>query len=187
MTRQLSYAVNAINFLSPLLSADVVGVYTQDYLQVFPSARPLKASIRNISKVMEHPVETGETIVDHQIFLPIEIELPLIIQSFFYREVYQQIKQLYLNNTLLTVQTFADTYTNQLIQELPHEESPDFYNTLIITLRTKEVQFAQALVTETISKPKDKNNSPTKDIGNQQPQTPKASVLLQAKRKIAGK
>lgn len=178
MTRTLTGLANST------AAVDVVGVYTQNYVQVFRNARPLKAFVRLDSQLPEHPLETGEVRVDHQIFRPIEIELPLITQTEAYREIYQEIRQLYQSNTLLIVQTKSDTYDNQLIQSLPHEENPDAFGQLLISLRLKQVIFFSA--TESVPVPKNPNNSATVDRGNQQPtaatpiQEEKSSVLFRS-------
>ena len=96
------------------------------------------------AKVMEHPVETGATITDHIIFMPIEIELSLMLTSNDYRSVYQQIKDIYLAGRLLTVQTRTATHQNMLIQQLPREESPDVFNGISVALRLKEANFVVA-------------------------------------------
>ena len=104
-----------IDALIPNASADVVAVFDQDFNQVFENARPIKAAVNEESKIMDHPLETGATISDHQIFLPIGIELSLILSRDDYRSVYQQIKQLFRTNSILTVQTRTDSYPNMLI------------------------------------------------------------------------
>src|SRR5271170_5306164 len=155
-----------INAITSLISIDAVAIYDQDFNQLFPKARPLKAVIKEEAKVMEHPIETGETITDHRIILPIEIELSMIVFSFDYKNVYNSIKQYYLNSTLVIVQTSTGIYNNQLIYAIPHEEDPQQYNTLIIAVKLKEVQF---VTTQTTVVPKNPSNSSTVDRGNQQP------------------
>jgi len=131
-----------IGSIIPSSALDVVGVYNQNYVQVFSEARPLKAVVKEASKVMEQPLETGATIVYHSIILPIEIELSLILNSAGYLNVYQQIKQLYLSRELLIVQTKTGEYINQVIQSMPHEEDPDRFDAVIVALKLKETLFA---------------------------------------------
>src|SRR4051812_11635107 len=83
---------------------DIVGIY-DGFNQVFADARPLKALLRETSKIMEHPAETGVTLADHHIINPVEIEIPLIITSDAYTATYQQIKTAFLAPALLTVKT----------------------------------------------------------------------------------
>lgn len=153
------------NTLLPSFAFDSVAVFDQSFQQVFPQARSIKAVIKEESKVMEHPIETGGIITDHRIILPVTIELSLIVQSKSgIKEVYQAIKQYYLNATLLVVQTKSSVYENQMISSMPHEENPDQYDALAIALTLKQVQFA---TTRYSVVPKNPKNSSTVDRGTQ--------------------
>jgi hypothetical protein len=121
-------------------NVDIVGIYN-DTSQVYVEARPLKASIRETSKVMEHPVETGVMLSDHHIINPVEIELPLIVPAIYYAAIYQQIKTDFLAATQLTVKTAVNVYGSMIIADMPHEESPEHFNAIILGLRLKQVLF----------------------------------------------
>jgi hypothetical protein len=121
-------------------NVDIVGLY-DDSGQVYAQARPLKASIRETSKIMEHPVETGVVLSDHHIINPVEIELPLFVPSTDYASTYQQIKADFLAATLLSVKTPVNVYGSMIIADMPHEESPEHFNAIIIGLRLKQVLF----------------------------------------------
>lgn len=138
--------------------SDSVAVFNQDFEQLFISARALKASVKENSRIMEHPIENGTVISDHRIILPIEIELTLILSSDDYQDVYKNIKQFYTSSTLLIVQTRSDIYQNQIIASMPHEEDPDQYNILPITLNLRQVQFAQAEYGVIPASPKNSSN-----------------------------
>lgn len=161
-------ALNSTNL--PSASTDLVGVFDANFNQVFRQARPIRARVREISRPMEHPVETGVIITDHRIILPVEIEIIFILPAGEYRPIYQQIKQLFISAPLLSVQTRATTYKNMIIADLPHEEDPDLFDTISIALRLKEVQiaapFAQALPASSVS---DITKQSTVQLGSQQP------------------
>lgn len=159
---------NALNILSTLLpqfNVDTVTVFTEEYAQVFRDARPIKAVIKESSKVMEHPIENGAVVTDHRIILPVEIQLSMILTPETYRQTYQQIKQYYLEGTLLVIQSRSGIYINQLIQEMPHEEDPTIYDTISLSLNLKQVQMVTAQYTTTPRTPKNTN---TTDRGAQQ-------------------
>lgn len=161
-------ASNLINILStviPQFNVDTVAVFTQDYTQIFRDARPIKAVIKESSKLMEHPIENGAIITDHRIVLPVEIQLSMILTPSTYRQTYEQIKQYYLEGTLLVIQSRSGIYLNQLIQEMPHEEDPTIYDTITLALNLKQVQMVTAQYTTTPRTPK---NSNTVDRGAQQ-------------------
>ena len=152
------------NFI-PTFAFDSVAIFTQDFQQLFKNARAIKAVVKEEAKVMEHPIETGATIVDHRIILPTEINLSLILSSSDYQNVYNQIREYYFNSTLIIVQTRSGTYTNNIIQSMPHEEDPTQYDVLTLALSLKQVQFAVAQYGTT---PKNPQNVNTANRGSQQ-------------------
>lgn len=156
---------NLISAILPSFAVDSVAVFTQDFTQVFKKARAMKAVVKEQSKLMEHPVESGIVITDHRIILPVEIELTLILSSYDYQSVYKSIKQYYLNGTLLVVQTRSDIYENQLIASMPHEEDPSQYDVIPLILNLKQVQFVTA---EYGVVPKAPKNTNTTKRGTQQ-------------------
>jgi len=168
---------NIINTLLPSAAVDQVAIFDSDYKQLFQQAKSIKVVVKENSKLMEHPIETGAIITDHRIIMPIEIEMSLILASEDYADVYKSIKQYYNNATQLTVQTRSAIYTNQLIEALPHEEDPNMYDALTIALSLKQVitvsaQYAPA--------PKYASNTNTQDRGIQQgtaPSKQQASVV----------
>ena len=155
---------------------NVVAIYDQNNNQVFIGATPMQAVVKEGAKVMEHPVENGTVIVDHLVIKPIEIDLPLITQSDDPKSVYDEIKQLYLAGTLLTVQTKSDIYTSLVIESMPHEEKHDVFDQLIIHLKLKEVKFATTQFgTLPPAKVKKKVQQTTQPEGEKQGTTPKVS------------
>ena len=148
---------------------DVVGVY-DGYEQVFRDARPITASVREEAKMMEHPLESGAVVTDHMVIQPVEIELALTLTPETYRDTYTEIRDLYREGKLLTVQTRAGDYENQVIEALPHEENPDMYDTIAIGLKLKEVRIVTAQV-EATYRAKSPAQSKTVDRGETQPES----------------
>lgn len=159
----------------PTLGSDVVGIFNDNFTQLFPDARPLHARVRPNKMMMRHPLETGQPITDYSIVLPIEIELPMIVTSEFYRDVYQQISAVFKNSELLTVQTKATNYQNMALAEMPHEEDPDRFDALTILLRFVQVQTVLPSTTGTTANPDyapaDPTQAPTQNSGQQQGNT----------------
>src|ERR1700728_1467995 len=149
--------LNLLSAYIPSFAVDTVAVFSQSYSQVFRGARPIKAVIKESSKVMEHPIENGAIVTDHRIVLPVEVQLSMILTPETYRETYDQIKQFYLEGTLLMVQSRSGIYFNQLIQEMPHEEDPTIYDTISLSLNLKQVQMVTAQYTTTPRNPKNSN------------------------------
>lgn len=156
----------------PTLSSfipDTVAVFDQDFNQVFPETQVMRIFIREDSQVMEHPLETGAVIADHQVFDPIEIECVIMLPTTLYRSIYQQIKSLFLSSTLLYVQTKTAVYDSQLLQGIPHQETPEFFNAVPMDLRFKQSAFAPTPQSTVV--PRDPVNSGTVARGTQ-PATP---------------
>lgn len=133
----------ALNLLSGAPNTDVVGVFDQtSFTQLFINARPMKAFIREISRVMEHPLETGAMVADHMIIDPTTIDLLIIVAAPDFSGAFQQIRSAWQAGTLLIVQTKSCVYKNMIIQNLPREEDPERFNITTINLQLKEVLFA---------------------------------------------
>lgn len=148
---------------------DVVCVLDASLSQVFPNARAMKATIRRDSKAMEHPLETGATITDHRVILPVEIELSLTLASEDNRATYRQVAALFAKGDLLTVQTRADSFPNMVIEKIPHEENPDAFDSLTLAMSLKEVVYVDAQFSQLkVAKPRD---AKTVQRGEQQGQT----------------
>lgn len=161
------------------------GSTTAGFGQMFANARPLKATVRETSKVMEHPVETGSMFSDFHIINPIEIDLPLLvvnksaggIASLFgagsnsnYATTYAQIRQAFINATPLTIKTRTGSYQNMIISDMPHEEEPEMFNAIVILLRLRQVLLFKAGSTnlQNSYQPLNPNNSNTLASGLQQ-------------------
>lgn len=156
----------------PTASADIVAIFDQNFNQLFRLARPIKAAVKEDSKLMEHPLETGATITDHSILLPLEIELSLIATRGEYVDVYQRIKQSFRNRDLLVAQTKTGLYENMIIQSMPHEEDPEMFDSIAIAVTLREVLLVTAQFAKLPAKKvRNPSNSSTVDKGQQQPKT----------------
>lgn len=133
-----------LDSLLPNFAVDSVAIYNSNLQQVLRGARPVKATVRDDSKLMEHPVEDGTIITDNKIDMPKEIDLSLILNGRDFQSVYQQISQLKTQGALLIVQTKTGLYRNMAIERMPHDEDPSTFDVVTMALSLKEVQFVQA-------------------------------------------
>lgn len=149
------------------MATDVVCVLDATLSQVFERARPIKAAVKEESKPMEHPLETGAVVTDHRVILPVEIDLSLVLSSGDYRGTYRQIRDLFYKGELLTVQTRTESYRNMTIVSMPHEENADAFDVVMLALALKEAQYVEAQFSEAkVARPRD---SRTVARGEQQP------------------
>lgn len=114
---------------------------TASFGQMFANARPIRALVRETSKVMEHPLETGTVIADHHIINPVEIDIQMIVRAVDYAATYTQMRQAFVNATLLAVKTRVGTYSNMIIADMPHQEDAEMYDAIIVSLHLKQVLY----------------------------------------------
>lgn len=123
---------------------DIVAVYDENFNQVFPQARSIKVSVKRDTKSMESPLENGASVVDHIVFLPTEFELSLATQGDDAESIYQEIRQYFSKSTLLTLHTASGVDEKIYITSMPHEESSDNIDVLIIAVKLKQAQLANS-------------------------------------------
>jgi len=160
--------------LVPSNAVDVVGIFTEsentqgdiEITQIVDGARPVKASIDKSAEFFEHPLENSKKIVDHRIILPISIEISMLLLGEEFPNVYQQINQLFLDGTELVIQTKTDSYPKQVIRSMPHEETPEISDGVLLSFGTREVQISPVDVTFS---PADETQASTVDRGEQLP------------------
>lgn len=122
---------------------DVVAVFDSSYNQVFQLARSMKLNVLPSSKLMDHPIENGATRSDFRVFNPTDLELSVVCTSDNYQAVYQQIKTAYLSGDVFFVTSKADTYSNMMIQAIPHDEIPDMFDVITVAIKMREVILVQ--------------------------------------------
>ena len=126
---------------------DVVGVFSDDGKQVFAAARAMRLQVVRDSKTMQHPLETGGSVVDHRIIMPAEATLQVDAQAKDYKQMYSEIAANFNSGAMLTVQCRASSYANMYIASMPHEETPDAIDKLTIVLKLVEAQFFKSQAT----------------------------------------
>lgn len=135
----------------------MVGVFTNDGAQLVPLARPMKVEVTRAAKLFEHPIETGASVVDHRVIVPIEIELPLILTGPDGRETYGRIIEVSKQNETVVVQTRAETFRSMAVESVTHEETPEAIDAFAVVVKFREVIFVdtqfQALPPAAVSKP----------------------------------
>jgi hypothetical protein len=170
---------DAVNQFNSNYTYDVVAIVDPDTgLQLFEAAESMKANVGPLSKLMDHPLEDGSPVTDYRIVLPVSIELGILVNAQDFDSTYDQIKDAFTQGDFLTVRTNADTFENMVIEGMPHDESPELFGMLAISLRLREVNLItvqyQALPASQVETPTDQS---TVQRGEQQPQS---SVLYDA-------
>lgn len=183
----MSFPRVGIGALIPTFSEDIVAIFEQsesgDDVQVLTNAHLMRAKIDENVTFYKHPLENGRSIVDHRIIQPVTLDIQLILTDKVSivgallnggdiatraKDVYGDARALWIAGTLLAIQTRTNTYPNQIIQAMPHEESPQMFDGVTINFRTSEIQFETANVTFS---PREASDSDTIGRGKQNPLT----------------
>jgi hypothetical protein len=153
-----------LSALIPTFGEDVVAISKQsekgDDEQILTDAHLIGAQIDEHVTFYTHPLENGRSLVDHRIIQPVTIDFTILLvdsvsifnaigsDDFFVtaKDVYGQIRELFLAGTILSIQTRTDTYRFQVLQSMPHEETSRMFDGIMLTFSTSEIQFETANV-----------------------------------------
>lgn len=144
---------------------DIIGIYDEDFQQVFLDTKVLKASVNDQSQVFFHPLENGSKTVDHIITNPIEISLVIILASVDYKNTYKSLKKLKDESTSLTIQTRTDVYPDMLIVALPYEEDATVFDGIQLAVSLRQVKIG---TTEDVINPRYSKDATKQRNGNVQ-------------------
>lgn len=159
-----------MTFLFTTSSADLVCILDNDTLQqIFTPTSPVRVSVTETKKATKFAVEDGSSRSDHVTTDPIEISFDLFIDDENARNSYEEIKQSWADNRLVTVQTKVSSYPNMLITDIPHDETTDTHGAILMPIKMQEWRTYQPqFVTLPISKVKNPAQSSTVDAGQKQ-------------------
>ncbi len=173
-----------ITALIPTSGEDVVAIFEQsdegEDTLLFEDAHLIQANVNEHVSFYTHPLENGRSLVDHRIIQPVTIDLKVLLidnttllggalgGNFFTRarDVYEQIRKVFLAGTLLRIQTRTATYSNQVIQSMPHEETSAMFDGVALNFNASEILFESANVAFA---PADETNSDTVGRGKINP------------------
>lgn len=141
-----SGALSSYNLAMSSFAVDVVRITDEFGAQMFTQCRAMRAAVNRQSDLCEHPLETGNKVVDFKIIKPNIAQLTMFIPGDAYGTVYQDIEQAYINGTSLIVQTRASSFADMYISDMPHDEAPDLGDTIAVTLTLKEVKWFTSTV-----------------------------------------
>lgn len=125
----------------PTASQDVVGIFDSNFNQLFQDARPIRASVKQLAKIFNHPLETGVKITDHMVIEPHKIDLYMILTPATYVQTFSEIVAIWKAGTVLNVQTNVGAYGDMVIAELPHEEDTLHFDTITMQIKLQHAIF----------------------------------------------
>ncbi len=110
----------------------------ESFQQLFVAAQPMRMTVREIKRPTKFVVEDGSTRSDHVVTEAVEISIDLFIGDEDARNGYEQIKQAWSDNRLVTAQGKVGSYNSMLIAEIPHDESPEYGMGIAMPMRLVE-------------------------------------------------
>lgn len=110
----------------------------ENFTQLFTAAHPMRMTVREIKRPTKFVVEDGSTRSDHVVTEAVEISIDLALEDEDARNGYEQIRQAWRDNRLVTVQGKVASYKSMLIAEMPHDESPEYGMGIVIPMRLVE-------------------------------------------------
>lgn len=150
-------------------TADVVGIFAEDGTQKFVTARSMRIQTTRSSKAMSHPLETGASVTDHRVILPIEAQLLVTISRDEYAAAYGEIAASFNSGEMFKVQCRAASFENMFIVDMPHEEVPEKMDAIDIVLKLQEAQFFKSQATASSARGRSSKSSSTAKRGEQAP------------------
>ena len=99
----------------------------------------IDAEIMENCKLAEHPLENGKVRADNKIMLPKEITVKIALPATQYEDVWNKIKTLKEDNTMISVQTKNQIFDNLQIVGLPFSLNVDNVSRIILSIKLKEV------------------------------------------------
>lgn len=135
---------SVMGLINSTLAQDVVYIGDENGNQLFSNARVMRAGVNLDSEIFEHPLENGNKIADFKIDKPVVIQLGLMIPTSSYNDDYSSMRQAKKEGTTLIVQTRAGTYSNMIIQAMPHEEAVEYGDCLAMSCTLREVEWYTA-------------------------------------------
>lgn len=116
---------------------------------------PLEAGVTMQSKVMEHPIEYNvrgakeyksgigaaqNFVADHQIILPVEINVALVLPMMLYTAVIEEIQNLIYTKKLLSIVTRAGVYRRMCLLGMTTQLRVENLSRMVFVLRFREIQ-----------------------------------------------
>ena len=178
-------AIVDISKLTSLGSQDQVELQDERGERLFVGASIENLGVDASSKLMQQPREDGTVQIDHKVDLPItarvrimsggdrggqlsipsasELTFPdlLGLDSVSYRSIYFDLVQRKARGETVTLQTRAATYPNLFIEGFPHEETPEMFDVIGLTVILRQALIFSAvgegLTFEQVLDPKDQS------------------------------
>lgn len=117
---------------------EVVAILDAESFEVlFDGGHIMALDVLDEKKYTQFQVEDGSSRSDHSIKLPIAITLPFRIAENT-RVTFENLRQAYLNDRILIVQSRVASYESMVIEAIPHSETVDNLMGVTVDIRLVE-------------------------------------------------
>ena len=117
---------------------EVVAILDAETFEVlFDGGHIMALDVLDEKKYTQFQVEDGSSRSDHSIKLPIAITLPFRIAENT-RVTFENLRQAYLNDRILIVQSRVASYESMVIEAMPHSETVDNLMGVTVDIRLVE-------------------------------------------------
>lgn len=129
--------MNLSDFISTS-TTDSVAILNSDTLEpLFESAHPMRVSVIEEKRATKFAVEDGTERSDHVVKELTEIVIEFMLTDDT-RNGFANIRQAWLDNKVVTVQTKVNSYESMLILSIPHDEYAGIGDAIMIPIRLQE-------------------------------------------------
>lgn len=119
------------------VSQDLIAILRADnFRQVLLGSDIMRVSVQETSQMPSFANEKGERVTDHKVYDPVEISMPVIMNSVS-RNIFAELRQLWFDDVALIIQTKMASYDRMYILELPHEE--DSSSAIPVSVRFRRI------------------------------------------------
>lgn len=169
----LNTITNVILHIAQKTDAKNFAVYQSDgetNTEVFVNVQIINAAIQDDAHLMEHPIESGAVITDHEIFNPNSVSLQVLISDDDSSSL-SEIQEFYKKGTPLTVKAKGEIYSNLVISGKPYKISSTYFDKTLYDISFKGVLTASTqYVKMTTTQVRHQKNASTKKTGQKQAQ-----------------
>ena len=112
-----------------------------DMIGVTPAI--IDVEVTETCKLAEHPLENGKVRADNKIMMPTEITVRIALPAAQYKDVWDKLKTLKNDNTMIWVQTKNEIYKNMQIIAMPFSLNVNNVSRITLSLKLREILVSQ--------------------------------------------
>lgn len=104
------------------------------------------AEVNISSSIAEHPIETGQVIMDSAIRNPVKAKVNIYVPTMYYTTIYNEIKTYFDEKKKIILLTKFGLYENMVLAAMPYRLQANNVDRPVITLELQEVREVEAEV-----------------------------------------